>query len=228
MEDIFSVGEVAALTLQITALTHPATDADASRPTFRKTAELFAIRQFLKELPQIHPAIFTPNLKSLITKHAGPDYFIVKSIYFDKPEASNWFVAWHQDLTISVDKKIELPSFSNWTTKQHQFAVQPPIRYLESIVTVRIHLDDTDEHNGALRVIPGSHQKGIHRSTSAANTTNETTCPVKMGGVMLMRPLLQHASNRTTNGRRRRVIHIELSNLDLPDGLNWAEKMLIC
>jgi hypothetical protein len=66
-----------------------------------------------------------------------------------------------------------------------------------------------------------------YRSTSAAITTNETTCSVKKGGVMLMRPLLQHASSRTTNGNRRRVIHIELSNLPLPPGLEWAEKMAI-
>jgi ectoine hydroxylase-related dioxygenase (phytanoyl-CoA dioxygenase family) len=30
-------------------------------------------------------------------------------------------------------------------------------------VTVRIHLDDTDENNGALRVVPKSHLKGIYR-----------------------------------------------------------------
>jgi ectoine hydroxylase-related dioxygenase (phytanoyl-CoA dioxygenase family) len=168
-----------------------------------------------------------PKLKSLITKHAGPDYFVIKSIYFDKPERSNWFVAWHQDLTISVDQKRDLPDFGPWTTKQDQFAVQPPLRYLENIVTVRIHLDDTDEHNGALRVIAGSHLKGIHRYVPGDADNSETTCRVKKGGVMLMRPLLQHASSRTTNGNRRRVIHIELSNLDLSGGLNWAEKMEI-
>jgi hypothetical protein len=52
----------------------------------------------------------------------------------------------------------------------------------------------------------------------------EQICRVKNGGVMIMRPLLQHASNRTINGSRRRVIHIELSNLPLPAGLAWAEK----
>jgi hypothetical protein len=29
-------------------------------------------------------------------------------------------VAWHQDLTISVEKKIELPGFGHWTIKQDQ------------------------------------------------------------------------------------------------------------
>jgi ectoine hydroxylase-related dioxygenase (phytanoyl-CoA dioxygenase family) len=84
---------------------------------------------------------------------------VVKSIYFDKPETSNWYVAYHQDLTISVDKKLELPDFGPWTTKQNQFAVQPPLNILENIYTIRIHLDDTDENNGALKVVPKSHAK---------------------------------------------------------------------
>lgn len=99
-----------------------------------------------------------------------------KSIYFDKPEHSSWFVAWHQDLTISVDKKIDLDGFGPWTSKQDQFAVQPPLAFLENIFTVRIHLDDTDEHNGALRVIPGSHRKGIYRYSPDEPDNSEETC----------------------------------------------------
>ncbi len=62
-------------------------------------------------------------------------------------------VAWHQDLTISVNKKLDLPGYGPWTIKQDQYAVQPPLEILENIFTIRIHLDDTDEKNGALRVI---------------------------------------------------------------------------
>ena len=38
--------------------------------------------------------------------------------------------------------------------------VQPPTAILEQMLTVRIHLDRTDESNGALKVIPGSHRQG--------------------------------------------------------------------
>jgi len=72
-------------------------------------------------------------------------------------------VAWHQDLTFSVDKKLDLPGYGPWTIKQDQYSVQPPLDLLENIFTIRIHLDDTDEKNGALRVIPGLHLKGVHR-----------------------------------------------------------------
>ncbi|MFY0256058.1 phytanoyl-CoA dioxygenase family protein [Chitinophaga sp. 30R24] len=199
--------------------------ADNSSPLFRKTQDLFAIRRFLQAVPAIAPLIFTPALQQIVRALFGPDYFPVKSIYFDKPGTSNWFVAWHQDLTISADKKIPLSGYGPWTTKQDQYAVQPPQDILESIYTLRIHLDDTDEENGALKVIPGSHQQGIYRPNSLnfAETT-VVSCRVKAGGIMIMKPLLMHASSRSSNGQNRRVIHIECSNRALAAPLEWAER----
>jgi hypothetical protein len=40
-----------------------------------------------------------------------------------------------------------------------------------------------------------------------------------------MRPLLLHVSNRTTNNKKRRVVHIEFSKTELAQGLDWGEKM---
>lgn len=208
---------------EIDAISQSIIHASTSKPTFRKTADLFAIRQFLKEVPEVQPLIFNAKLNALIAEYIGSDYFVVKSIYFDKPEHSNWFVAWHQDLTISVDKKLELPGFGHWTVKQDQYAVQPPLGILENIFTIRIHLDDTNEENGALRVIPGSHLRGVYRHSSKESVHEEEICQVKSGGIMIMQPLLQHASNRTVSRNRRRVIHIEFSNVKLHQGLEWAE-----
>jgi ectoine hydroxylase-related dioxygenase (phytanoyl-CoA dioxygenase family) len=216
IEDIFRREEIDAIAESIIR-------ANTSKPTFRKTNDLFAIRQFLKEVPEAQLPIFNAKLRAVINEYIGSDYFVVKSIYFDKPEHSNWFVAWHQDLTISVDKKLELPGFGHWTIKQDQYAVQPPLSILENIFTIRIHLDDTNEENGALRVIPGSHLKRVHTLSSKESANEEETCRVKSGGIMIMRPLLQHASNRTTSKNRRRVIHVEFSNVNLPGGLLWAE-----
>lgn len=196
-----------------------------SKSTFRRTKDLFAIRQFLKEIPSIESKIFNEDLKIILRALLGDTYFVVKSIYFDKPETSNWFVAYHQDLTISVNQKEDVNGFSNWTVKQNQFSVQPPVNYLEQIITLRIHLDDTTEENGALKIIPESHKKGIIRLDELhLSEENETTCNVSKGGVMIMKPLLFHASNRTTNASRRRVIHIEFSTMELPNKLSWAEK----
>ena len=219
IENVYSAAEVEKILSIIN-------QADTSKETFRKSADVFAIRQFLKEIHGVVEFIFTENLKSLLNQLLGDGFFVVKSIYFDKPESSNWYVPYHQDLTISVDKKLELEGFGPWTSKQNQFAVQPPIHILENITTIRIHLDDTDEHNGALRVIPKSHLKKVYRPETIDWTVEtETSCPVKAGGIMLMKPLLLHSSSRTTNHKKRRVIHIEFSSQALPAELNWAEQL---
>lgn len=210
---------------EIERITDVINNIDTSKETFRKSEDLFAIRQFLKEIPEVKDLVFNENIKNIIREIFGDQYFVVKSIYFDKPEKSNWYVAYHQDLTISVDKKMELPDFGPWTTKQNQFAVQPPLTILENIYTVRIHLDDTDEHNGALKVVPGSHAKEIYRpETIDWNLETENICTIKRGGVMIMKPLTLHGSNRTTNGKKRRVIHIEFSDQELPEEIQWSEK----
>ena len=197
---------------------------DFSTPTFRKSEDLFAIRQFLIEVPETNHIIFNEKLRSIITELFGYEFFVVKSIYFDKPPNSNWFVSFHQDLTISVDKKLDLAGFGPWTTKHNQFAVQPPLQILEDNFTIRIHLDNTDKENGALRVIPKSHLKGIYRPETIDWTKEDKViCDVPKGGIMIMRPLLLHSSGRTTNNSRRRVIHIELSRSRLPEELKWSE-----
>ncbi|CAM3965473.1 MULTISPECIES: phytanoyl-CoA dioxygenase family protein [Flavobacterium] len=222
INDVFSNEETQSFIYEIEQIS------DSLNKTFRKSKDLFAIRQFLKEVPTINKILFNDALKNILGQLLGNDYFVVKSIYFDKPEQSNWFVSYHQDLTISVDKKLECSGFNNWTIKQNQFSVQPTEKILENIFTIRIHLDDTDEKNGALRIIPKSHANGIVRLDSFDfNEAEEQIAKVKKGGIMIMKPLLFHASNKTINNEKRRVIHVEFSNLDLPEGISWSEKINI-
>jgi ectoine hydroxylase-related dioxygenase (phytanoyl-CoA dioxygenase family) len=220
IDNVFTNEEIDYLLLTIS-------QADTSKPTFRKTNDLFAIRQFLKEVPASFDKVFTNKLNNIISELFSDEYFVIKSIYFDKPENSNWFVSYHQDLTISVDKKLELDGYGPWTTKQNHFAVQPPLEILQDNFTIRIHLDDANKENGALKVVPTSHLKGIYRPETIDWTVeNEVTCNVKKGGIMFMKPLLLHASGRTTNNNKRRVLHIEFSRSLLPANLNWAERLL--
>jgi ectoine hydroxylase-related dioxygenase (phytanoyl-CoA dioxygenase family) len=201
---------------------------EARSETFRKSAELFAIRQFLKEIAGVLPLLLNSKLRQIIGTLFGSDYFVVKSIYFDKSKTSNWYVAYHQDLPISVNEKADIQNFGPWTVKQNQFAVQPPLQILESIYTIRIHLDETNQDNGALKVIQRSHSKKIYRpETINWNIETEAVCNVTKGGIMIMKPLLLHSSGRTINNKRRRVIHIEFSSDKLPEPLQWAEKLYL-
>ena len=224
LNDGFAIIEKVFTEEEINNLLDIISKADTSKPTFRKTNDLFAIRQFFKEMPEALNVVFNKKLTTLIQDYFGDNYFVVKAIYFDKPEDSNWFVSYHQDLTISVDKKIELEGYGPWTIKQNQFAVQPPLDILKSNFTIRIHLDETNDQNGALKIIPKSHLKGIYRpETIDWSQETETFCCVGKGGIMFTKPLLLHASNRTTNNNKRRVLHIEFSKHELPNNLNWAE-----
>lgn len=221
IRDIFTDNEIEAIAQTIN-------NADSNTETFRKSADLFAIRQFLKEIPKAKTHVLNTKLKEVIYQLFGENYFAVKSIYFDKPGNSNWFVAYHQDLTISVNQKTESNGYGAWTIKQNQFAVQPPIEILENIYTVRIHLDDTDENNGALKVVPNSHIKKIYRPETIDWTVEtEITCNIPKGGIMIMKPLLLHGSGRTNNNKNRRVVHIEFSDAELPKPLQWSERMSI-
>ncbi|HTF80204.1 MAG TPA: phytanoyl-CoA dioxygenase family protein, partial [Cytophagales bacterium] len=135
-------------------------------------------------------------------------------------------VSYHQDLTISVLEKRDVAGFGPWTVKQQHYAVQPPLSLLQDNFTIRIHLDDTEKFNGALKVVAGSHKKGVYRpETIDWNIEKEHVCNVAAGGIMLMSPLLLHASDKSIVNKRRRVIHIELSRTELPLPLQWSERV---
>jgi ectoine hydroxylase-related dioxygenase (phytanoyl-CoA dioxygenase family) len=192
--------------------------------TFLKSTELFAIRQLLNTIPNLKKLLFNKNLIELLSTLFDSTFFLTKAIYFDKPKESNWFVPYHQDISISVNKKLNLKGYKNWTFKKGQYGVQPPNKILEDTITVRVHLDKTDSNNGALKVIPNSHLNGVIRiNSNEFNTNNEQFCEVEKGGIMLMKPLLFHASNRSDNSNKRRVIHLEFNKRDLPDPLEWLE-----
>jgi ectoine hydroxylase-related dioxygenase (phytanoyl-CoA dioxygenase family) len=92
------------------------------------------------------------------------------------------------------------------------------------MLALRVHLDDSGEDNGALRVIPGSHRLGrltaeqIHEVTAV---NRPVTCVAPCGSALLMKPLLLHASSAAKSPSHRRVVHVEFASAELPSGLRW-------
>jgi ectoine hydroxylase-related dioxygenase (phytanoyl-CoA dioxygenase family) len=168
------------------------------------------------------------EVRSLVASVLGPNCYAVKGILFNKTLKSNWKVPWHQDLTITVQDRIELEDFGPWTTKSGVVNVQPPADVLGGILAIRIHLDANDHQNGPLRVIPGSHKHGRLTGEQIASWDKSGTvaCLVPKGGALLMRPLLLHASSACLLPKSRRVIHLEYSAEDSPSGLRWHTKVL--
>ena len=176
--------------------------------------------------PSIQKLIQSSTLQSIVHQFLPSKAIPVRSILFDKSANVDWGVPWHQDLTIAVQARHEMPGFSAWTLKDSVQHVQPPVEIMERMVTLRIHLDDTDATNGALRVIPESH---CHQRYSSEAITKETSrhteiiCEAKTGDILVMKPLLLHSSKKGISKGNRRILHVEYSMDALPSPLTWLK-----
>lgn len=87
----------------------------------------------------------------------------------------------------------------------------------KNVIAIRLHLDDSSEENGPLRVVPGTHGKGVltdHQVEAIVAEATPTNCLIAKGGVILMRPLIIHASSKSQSNVPRRVLHIEYARPD--------------
>lgn len=168
-------------------------------------------------------------LLALVHAALGPEARVVRGILFDKRDGANWKVPWHQDVTIAVQARVDAEGFGPWSNKAGVLHVQPPAHVLEKMISLRLHLDDCPEENGALRVLPGTHLQGklgerVIEELAAGKTG--VVCEIDAGGVLMMRPLLVHASSAATQPRHRRVIHFDYASAELPVGMGWAADIL--
>lgn len=189
-----------------------------------RSGRIFGARNLLRHLPSLTNIIRSDSLGSYVKGLIGDQARPVRCLFFDKNASANWSVAWHQDLTIAVCQKRVVEGFGSWTMKAGVLHVQPPASILERMLALRIHLDATDESNGALRVIPGSHQLGRlspNQIEQLTSTEDLKVCSVNAGGVLFIKPLLLHSSLSCRNPVHRRVLHIEFSAEGLPGGLEW-------
>lgn len=212
----------------------------------QRAGKAYGIRNLLNVVPFTRELANSSVCKSLIEPLLGPNARVVRGIYFDKHKDANWKVAWHQDLTIAVrerprrsspdtstdtntDTAIDtaIDGYGPWSLKAGIQHVQPPVWVLENMLTLRIHLDHTDESNGALRVLPGTHTLGRLNASQIQywrQHHHPITCTVPLGGAVLMRPLLLHSSTVAGNPTHRRVLHFEYSSGYLTNRLRWFEE----
>lgn len=181
------------------------------------------IRSLLRRSPVIAAWARSDAVLALLPPRMQP----VRAILFDKTPATNWKVAWHQDLTIAVQEKQDIPGHGPWSVKEGTVHVQPPMGSLENMITLRLHLDETPEKNGALKMIPGSHRYGRLDAEAIARlreSTPEHICEAGAGDVLLMKPLILHASSASAEPGHRRVVHVEYAPPGLlAPALRWAE-----
>lgn len=105
--------------------------------------------------------------------------------------------------------------------------MRPTSDIMSRMLAVRIHLDDCNADNGALRVVPGSHKYGFLSDIQIQQfpKTPAVTCVAKGGDAILMRPLLLHSSSSAKIPSSRRVVHLEFAADELPNGVEWRHRV---
>lgn len=183
------------------------------------------IRNADKKFNLIATLVSSSYLLSQASRYLSGSPHLVRAILFDKSFNNNWLVTWHQDKTIAISSRFEKEGWGPWSFKDGVHHVQPPLEVLESMITFRIHLDDSTYKNGCLKVIPNSHhwgllsQEEIYRHTASAKGE---VIEAPALSALAMRPHILHASSKAEGPSRRRVLHLEYSSYILPEGMSWA------
>ncbi|HYG48101.1 MAG TPA: phytanoyl-CoA dioxygenase family protein [Allosphingosinicella sp.] len=154
----------------------------------------------------------------------GPAARPVGARLFDKSPARNWALGWHQDRTVAVVERRDVPGFGQWTVKAGIAHCVPPFGILERSLTLRIHLDPAGEDNAPLLVAPGSHRLGAIAEPAIAAAVRRfgaRACLAAAGDVWAYATPILHASARASAPGRRRVLQILYSAESLPGGLRW-------
>ena len=166
----------------------------------------------LLQVPEVRALATDYRLTEIAQRYVGPAAFPFRATLFDKSAAKNWLVAWHQDTALPLRARVTHPQWGPWTTKGGVLHAIAPASALQSIVALRVHLNDSTDANGPLRVLPGTHARGVLDNESIrelAAAIAPIECTTNSGGVVAMRPLLVHASSKVRVDRPRRVLHIE-------------------
>ena len=177
----------------------------------------------LMALPEVAQVAYDERLRALARAALGVDAVPFRATLFAKTGRANWLVVWHQDTALPVVKRFAAPEWESWSQKEGIRYAHAPAWALERVVALRLHFDASTADNGPLRVIPASHTRGVLTDEAiklAVAAQAAVECHVPAGGVLLMRPLLLHASSKARTDAPRCVLHIEYA-----DGLQLTKNI---
>ena len=177
-------------------------------------------------VPKVKALASNPALIALAARFIGDRPIPFRATLFEKSAASNWLVAWHQDTALPLAHRVDDSAWGPWSVKGGVLHAIAPMSTLARVIALRVHLDDSTEDNGPLRVLPGTHRGGVlthDEIQRLASTIAPIACMAPAGGVVAMRPLVVHASSKSRADQPRRVLHIEYAaSVHLGSGLELA------
>lgn len=175
-----------------------------------------------------HPTVIKllnhERLGSYLWSVIGRDLVAVKATLFDKTTDANWRAQWHQDCVIAVKERMQAQGYGGWSTKAGVLHAEAPAGVLSQMISIRVHIDECGADNGPLLAIPGSHHGGKLEEDELAGVVAGgpvVELYVPQGALLLMRPLLVHASSPARTTHHRRVLHIELAPPEAISPLQW-------
>jgi ectoine hydroxylase-related dioxygenase (phytanoyl-CoA dioxygenase family) len=169
------------------------------------------------QLPPVAALAREPQMMNLARGILGPKAFPFRATLFDKSPAANWLVVWHQDIALPLRDRVETSGWGPWSVKEGIHYAHAPAGVLSRVAALRVSFDDSTVENGPLRILPGAHTLGVltdDRVSEVASQRVPVDCIVPKGGLVVMKPLLIHASSKSHSGNPRRVLHIEYAESD--------------
>jgi hypothetical protein len=176
-----------------------------SRAGARHLMQYAAVRQFAGD----------PRLLSIARRFLGADPIPFRATLFDKSARRNWLVAWHQDTALPLRRRVDVTGWGPWSMKGGVTYAHAPAAALSHVVALRVHIDDSGSDNGPLRVLPGTHLRGVLSDAQLEGAVRHippVECIAPAGGVVAMRPLVVHASSKADSDCPRRVLHVEYAD----------------
>jgi ectoine hydroxylase-related dioxygenase (phytanoyl-CoA dioxygenase family) len=177
-------------------------------------------------VPAVRALATRPALVGLAATFIGAQPIAFRATLFDKSAVSNWLVAWHQDTALPLQQRVDNSAWGPWSLKGGVLHAIAPAAALVTIVALRVHLDDSTQTNGPLRVLPGSHADGVlthDEILRLATVVQPVECVSSAGGVVAIRPLVVHASSKASDDQPRRVLHLEYAaTVQLGAGIELA------
>lgn len=148
----------------------------------------------------------------------------VRAILFDKSEAANWALGWHQDRTVAVKARAAVPGYGPWSVKAGLQHVEPPFALIEAMRTIRVHFDPVPADNAPLLIAPGSHRVGRISERDIDATVAQcgtAACLAERGDIWIYATAILHASAAAALPKHRRVLQLDFSADTLPVPLDW-------
>ena len=166
------------------------------------------------------------RLLSIARRELHTEPFPFRATLFEKTGKANWLVVWHQDTALPLRRRSDAPGWGPWSVKAGILYAHAPAWALSQIVALRVHLDESNEANGPLRVVPRSHQFGVLADNEIAEIVKDHgsfECVVPKGAILAMSPLIIHSSSKARVDAPRRVLHLEYAAAQsLGDGIELA------